>query len=252
MLARPPVERQWIQFLFYHWVLDDQRDIFRRQLQFLRNYGDFLSLDEAIVVLQSESDIGGRYFCLTFDDGFKSGFTNAVPVLRDLEIPASFFVPTKYIGLELDDDWGELASFYAQSWFWYQGFFEFLNWDECRQIAAAGFTLGSHSHSHTRLTELEPAEAEHELLRSKQEIELKLNVSCRHFCCPYGKLNRDFDPTIHPVMAQKLGYASFLTTEGGVNLRGASVFDIRRNGCEPDLTPSMLRYSLFSGRQKSS
>ena len=245
-VAQPPPEREWIQVAFYHWVLEDQRESFRRQLESLSKYGDFLSLDEAVELLRSGARIGGRYFCVTFDDGFKNCLANAVPVLRDLEIPAAFFVATKYIGLDLQRDWEEIAPFYERSYREYEGAFEFLTWDECREMVAAGFTLGSHTHSHRRLAALAPAEVEAELRESKQTLEAGLEVTCRHFCCPWGKVDRDFDPALHPAIARDVGYHSFLTTEHGLSLTGDSPFYIRRMGCEPDHHPSMLKYALFS------
>jgi peptidoglycan/xylan/chitin deacetylase (PgdA/CDA1 family) len=245
-LARPPAEKEWIQVQFYHWVLQDQVEIFRRQLQSLRDYGDFINLDQAVALLRSGGRIGGRYFCVTFDDGFKNCLTSAVPALVDLEIPATFFVPTGFIGLDLDRDWEQIAPFYERSWSEFDGAFEFLDWTECQQIAKAGFTIGSHTHTHRRLTSLTKEEAETEMRTSKEEIESRLGVPCRHFCCPWGKVNRDFDPDLHPRIAQRLGYDSFLTTEGGPNVIGDSTFYLRRSGCEPDHNPSMLRYALFS------
>jgi peptidoglycan/xylan/chitin deacetylase (PgdA/CDA1 family) len=243
-MAPLPAEREWIQIQFYHWVLDDQRDAFRRQLRFLRRYGEFISLDDTVTVLQSGTRIGGSYFCVTFDDGFRNCFTNAVPVMKELEVPAAFFIPTKYIGLDLHRDWEQIAPFYERSWSRYQGVFEFLDWDQCRQIAAAGFEVGSHTRTHVRLTSLTPAQAEQELALSKEEIQARLRLPCKHFCCPWGKPGRDFDPTVHPGMARRLGYASFLSTEEGVSLAGDSAFHLRRTGCDPEFSPAMVRYSL--------
>jgi len=245
-LACIPAQKEWIQFQLYHWVLDDQRWPFRRQLEFLRQHGDFISLDDALVALQSPSGIGGRYFCVTFDDGFRNGLTNAVPVMQELRIPAAFFISTKYIGLDLDRDWAEIAPFYERSWSDLPGAFEFLTWDECRQIAAAGFTIGSHTHTHRRLTHLKPEDAREEFLISKQIIEAQLSRDCRHFCCPWGKVDRDFDPLVHPQIAQSVGYSTFLTAEEGLTLHGDSAFYIRRTACESDFHPAVLRYSLFS------
>src|SRR5208282_6129338 len=146
---------------------------------------------DAVSALQSPAGIGGRYFCVTFDDGFKHGFTNAAPLLIKFKVPAAFFIPTQYIGLDLDRDWQEIAPFYERSWSEYEGVFEFLDWDQCRQLAAAGFTIGSHTHSLRRLTALPPEEAEKELTRSKREIETRLGRPCRHFCCPWGKRGWD-------------------------------------------------------------
>ena len=245
LFVHPPIEREWILFLCYHWVLDDEREAFRRQLKFLRRYGDFISLDDAVAALKSPNGIGGRYFCVTFDDGFKNFFTNAVPVLKEMDVPAAFFLPTEYIGLDLDAHWEQIEPFYKRSYVDNERQFEFLDWDECRQMAAAGFTLGSHTHSHRRLTDLQPAEAELELSLSKQIIESQLGRPCRHFCCPWGKPNKDFDPALHPDMARRLGYVSFLTTKLGWNLPGDSAFGIARISSNPENNPLVLRYSLF-------
>ena len=248
MWCRTPPGKHWILCQFYHWVLDDQRAAFRRQLHFLRRHGDFISLDDAVEAMQSPSGIGGRYFCLTFDDGFKNCYTNAASILSECRVPATFFVPTKYIGLDLDRDWEEIAPYYQHSWRNYSGYFEFLDWDECREMAAAGFQFGSHAHSHMRLTRVQETEAERELTLSKQIIEAQLGQRCRHFSCPWGKRGGDFDVDLHPIMARRLGYESFLTTEYGLNLSGDSPFRMRRVSSAPDQGPLMLRYTLFNGR----
>lgn len=245
-VARIPAGKECVQFLFYHWVLDDQRQTFHRQLKFLRRFGDFISIDEALAALRDPAGIGGRYFCLTVDDGFKNGFTNIAPILVDLGIPAAFFVPTAFIGSEIDRDWDKVAPFFAKCWFGKHGALEFLTWEECRKLENAGFTIGSHTHSHRRLTTLEPDCARSELLTSKQLIEKAIQKPCRHFCCPWGKVNRDFDPGLHPRLARSLGYESFITTEEGAVFAGDSPHFIRRNGCEPEFHPAVLRYSLFS------
>jgi peptidoglycan/xylan/chitin deacetylase (PgdA/CDA1 family) len=245
-VAQPPKEKDWIQVQFYHWVLEEQRPIFRRQLQSLRRYGDFISLDDAVDVLRSGQTIGGRYFCVTFDDGFKECLTGAAPVLADLGIPAAFFIPTKYIGLDAERDWDQIKPFYQRSWSEYAGAFDFLDWSEVRQLADAGFRIGSHTHSHPRLAEVTPGEAENEMRLAKSIIEDRLGAKCRHFCCPWGKVGRDFDPDLHPDLARKVGYDSFLTTEEGLNLSGHSPFYLRRVGCEPDHNPAMMKYALFA------
>jgi peptidoglycan/xylan/chitin deacetylase (PgdA/CDA1 family) len=245
LLCTLPSAREWVLFPYYHWVLDDEQEAFGRQLRFLRNYGDFISLDDAVAALESPSGVGGRYFCLTFDDGYRNWFTNAVPVLKELDVPAAFFVCTKYIGLDLDEDWEDIAPFYERSWSKYGRCFEFLDWDQCRQMATAGFTIGSHTHTHARLTTLKPAEVEQELSISKDAIEARLGCACRHFCCPWGRPARDFDPALHPMIARKLGYVSFLTTDEGPNFPGASPFAIRRNDVAPDQGRLLLRHSAF-------
>ncbi|MDP1908156.1 MAG: hypothetical protein Q8K85_07645, partial [Hyphomicrobium sp.] len=41
----------WIRFPYYHHVFDDERRGFARQLDYLRRFGDFVSIDEAAAML---------------------------------------------------------------------------------------------------------------------------------------------------------------------------------------------------------
>ena len=71
----------WLRFPYYHHVFDDERKGFVRHLDYLKNYGDFISLENAASLLESKTLIHGRYFCLTVDDGFKNCHTNIMPIL---------------------------------------------------------------------------------------------------------------------------------------------------------------------------
>ena len=87
-----------IYFPCYHHVLDDERKGFERQILFLKNVGEFISLNHAVELLREKKKIGGRYFCITFDDGFKNFLTNAKPILHGNSCPGAIFVPTSHIG----------------------------------------------------------------------------------------------------------------------------------------------------------
>ena len=66
-------------------------DAFRAQLRFLTGLFRIVPLDG---VLESDS-VGGDgrpKLALTFDDGLRNNFTAAYPVLRELGVPATFFV----------------------------------------------------------------------------------------------------------------------------------------------------------------
>ena len=93
----------WIRFPYYHHVFDDEVADFDRQLKFMRNYGDFISLENVINILEAKEKINGNYFCITFDDGFKNCLTNACDVLSKHGCIA-FFIPTDYIGLNMEEN----------------------------------------------------------------------------------------------------------------------------------------------------
>lgn len=206
-----PRRGNWIRFPYYHHVFDDERTGFAAQLRFLRNFGEFISLDDAATLLESGAPLDGRYFCLTFDDGFKNSFTNATPILLDLGIPATFFLPTRYIGTIVGHDDAFIRSFYSHG----RLLMEFLTWDDCRKMAAAGMGFGSHTASHARLFVLDEAQTEGELDESKATIERELAAACRHFCVPFGRPGIDFNATRDPQIARRLAYCTFVIGHRG-------------------------------------
>ena len=42
----------------------------------MKNYGDFISYDDAINLLKMGLKTNDKYFCLSFDDGFKNIYEN--------------------------------------------------------------------------------------------------------------------------------------------------------------------------------
>uniref|UniRef100_I2Q326 Putative xylanase/chitin deacetylase n=1 Tax=Desulfovibrio sp. U5L TaxID=596152 RepID=I2Q326_9BACT len=69
-------------------------EYFRRQLAHLARDYDVLTEREVIDCLGGKGRFPRKALLLTFDDGYKDNFTLAYPVLRDLHLPALFFIPT--------------------------------------------------------------------------------------------------------------------------------------------------------------
>ncbi len=228
----------WIRFPFYHHVFDDERRGFARQLDFMASLGDFIGLDDAADMMDSGGPIDGRYFCVTFDDGFKNWITNAVPILLDHGVPAAFFVVAGYIGTSVERDREKLLGFYDQG----DLLMEFLSWDDCREMAAAGMTIGSHTMNHVHLAGLGDAAAAAELKSSKQLIETELGRACDHFCCPFGRRNIDYLPDRDPAIAKRVGYRTFLATDRGAVRQGASAMAIPRDHLLAGWGDYQLRY----------
>ena len=60
---------------------------------------------------------------------------------------------------------------------WKRELYEFMNWDEVRQIQQKGFAIGAHTASHPILSHLEPEELEAEMSGSSMLIEQELEKS---------------------------------------------------------------------------
>jgi peptidoglycan/xylan/chitin deacetylase (PgdA/CDA1 family) len=104
---------------------------------------------------------------ITFDDGHRSNFETAYPLLEQYGLRATFFVLAGCIG----------------------GSAEYLSWDQARRMAASGHRVQSHGWSHRLLTQCSPRELEEELSRSKQELEDRLGIGVDSFSTPGGRWN---------------------------------------------------------------
>jgi peptidoglycan/xylan/chitin deacetylase (PgdA/CDA1 family) len=96
--------------------------------------------------------VGGvpsRAFVVTFDDGYANNFLNALPVLAELDVPATVFLATKYLDGDTPfpfDDWSAagLPSVPVEAW-------RPLSTWQCRELLASGLIeLGAHTHRHER------------------------------------------------------------------------------------------------------
>ncbi len=235
----------WVRFVYYHHVFTDEQAGFARQLRFLSKQGEFLSLDDALSVLRRERPADGRYFCVGFDDGLKSCATGALPVLAELRVPAAFYVVSDLIGRSFAAD-----DALARDVFGFKGrdtTLEFMTWEDCRALAAAGMTIGSHSRSHAKLANLDRVQALAEMTASKQAIERALGRECRHFCAPYGLPGQHFDSVRDPSLARDAGYVSFASGARGAMGTGGDPFLLKRDHLLANWGEHQLRYFLSRG-----
>jgi peptidoglycan/xylan/chitin deacetylase (PgdA/CDA1 family) len=77
------------------WTQVDVND-FMAQMHYLRHHYHPVSLRKVYTMLQT-GRIEPHAVALTFDDGYKSNFDLALPILKDLNIPATVFVASDFI-----------------------------------------------------------------------------------------------------------------------------------------------------------
>lgn len=230
----------WIKFPYYHHVFNDEKKDFERQLRYLKNFGDFISMDQAVEMIGSQKEIDGNYFCISFDDGFFNCYSNMMEITDQLQIPVIIYLPTDYIGLNpnTEADQAQLRQFYPEK----KGIVPFLSWDNCSEMLGHHISFGSHTGSHANLSKLNAAEIEHELTRSKNKIEEMLPISCDHFACPWGRINLDFFPEVTTEIAKKVGFKSFATTNRGEMKTGEDLFLLKRDHVIAEWSNFQLRY----------
>jgi peptidoglycan/xylan/chitin deacetylase (PgdA/CDA1 family) len=89
-----------------------------------------------------------------------------------------------------------------------------MTWDEAREMAEAGMTMGAHSRTHQILAFAEPTDVESELAASRAEIERALSRCCWCFSYPNGTRS-DFKPQ-HFEALRKAGFSCAFTQIPGL------------------------------------
>ncbi len=70
---------------------------FRSIVESLTRAGQALSMDEVVEHWTARRALPPRAFAISFDDGFENNFSVAVPILRELRVPATFYVTTSFV-----------------------------------------------------------------------------------------------------------------------------------------------------------
>lgn len=172
--VRPPAAG--IVILIYHRIghgtggeMDIAIDEFDRQIEWLSEHHDLISLDDATARLQVPTSTPRPAVALTFDDGTTDWVDHALPVLERHCAPATFYVATRFVEQQVafPSD-GRPAT-----------------WAALTELASSPFvTIGSHTHTHALLDRLKPADIGVELDRSVELLRDHLGVDPRHFAYP--------------------------------------------------------------------
>jgi peptidoglycan/xylan/chitin deacetylase (PgdA/CDA1 family) len=107
----------------------------------------------------------------------------------------------------------------------------FLNWDEAREMIRGGMAIGSHTHSHHVLSQLEPNRQFEELSESRAILKKELGVEADALAYPVGGKISFTDQTQNT--ARDAGYRAAFSFYGGTNLPGKiSPYDVARIGID--------------------
>jgi len=113
---------------------------------------------------------------LTFDDGMRSVFTHALPVLRDYAAPAHLFLTTGMVGGQVR--WKTLPGNAPT--------FVMLGWDDVEKLHQAGVRIEGHTDSHPDMRELSKGAIAAECERADRMIEQRLGRKPQYFAYPFG------------------------------------------------------------------
>jgi peptidoglycan/xylan/chitin deacetylase (PgdA/CDA1 family) len=136
-----------------------------------------------------------KAFVITFDDGYESVLSEALPRLKSWGFDATVFLITAYLGKT--NRWPTQPSYVANH--------ALLTWDQLDLLVAEGWELGAHTRTHPLLPVISPEAAEHEILSSKQDLEAHTGTEVKAFAFPYGASSSEVEAIVRRNFAGAVG-----------------------------------------------
>jgi peptidoglycan/xylan/chitin deacetylase (PgdA/CDA1 family) len=164
-----------VPILLYHRISDensaDNRYAvtvadFKEQMERLRYWGySSITIKQLVDHLNKGSDLPRRPVVISFDDGYLDVYQNAFPIMERYG-----FTGTVYIVANRLESYG------------------FLQEEQIKELIEHGWDVGSHSLTHTELTQ-NHALVRKEILQSRLDLENALGIKIFSFAYPFGSLD---------------------------------------------------------------
>lgn len=194
-------------------------DLFASHLEMLvqKKYG-VIDLDTVVEGLQTGKVLWPENsVVITFDDGYRTVYRHALPILAQFGLTATVYVVAGHFLDGVSPD-SELLTDEAP-----------MSLEELRELVSNGWTVGSHTLTHKRLSHCSPETVMEEVVESRKLLTNLLGRPVHHFSYPHG----DWTPDIS-LQIQRAGYKSAATSVEGLNAIGSNPWELRRI----EITPS--------------
>jgi peptidoglycan/xylan/chitin deacetylase (PgdA/CDA1 family) len=170
-------------------------NVFDQQMNLLYQWGyRTISVELLARAIKEGAELPPKPIILTFDDGSKTIYENALPIMQRYNFTGVSYIVYSYIGIR-----------------------NYMNADEIRSLYAAGWEVGSHGLSHTDLT-THPNRQMDEIVGSRRRLESLLGIPILSFAYPFGAYDSDSLHYVHQagyIAAMGLGNE---TLQGNKNL----------------------------------
>jgi len=208
--------------------MEISREQFRQQMHYLAVAGyNVIPLKQAWEYATGQrAALPPRSVVITFDDGWRSTYTEVFPEMKRRKFPFTVFIYPNIVG----------KTSHA------------LSWKQIKEMADWGADIESHSFSHPFLTkrrhpnlgDREYAEwLHHELEGSRKTIEKETGRAVAFLAYPYG----DYDHYLTAAVARS-GYAAGLTCEYGRVRKGSDPLRMKRFVIEKRIDFALFRHYL--------
>lgn len=203
---RPPNERA-----NSHW--DVSSDVFRTHLEIMLEAGHSgLQMAELADGYRGLQLLPDRPFAITFDDGFRDVVDYGLPILAELDVPATVFVTTGWVGQRIEGK-------------------QVLNWEEIGATSGSHIEFGAHAVWHDALDTLRHQDAATQIVTARKQLESRSGLDVKSFSYPHGYNSRRLWPVL-----ERAGYTSATGVRNALSHPDDQLFDLARITITADTT----------------
>jgi len=222
----------------FHDIMPEAVGTFEANLQFLKRRTNVVSVDDFLSGRLSSKKLN---VVITFDDGYKSWITEAIPLLKKLKLPATFFISSGLVGIAKEDETEFMRSKLLIK-LPVQRTTGALSFEDVKKIAEEGFCVGGHTLNHFNLAQSgDCAQLKYEIVEDKMRLEKLTGSRVEYFSYPFGAYhNKNIDLV---TILRESGYSAAVTTVSGFNCAGSDPFLLHR-----ELTYAWMHGWVFKAR----
>lgn len=157
--------------IYYHEVVENgqgfsyqkiDKDKFENQMKYLYENGY-----HTLLFSDLDKPLPEKAIIVSFDDGFRTVYENAAPVMKKYKIKGNVYLPTAYIGVKP----------------------QFMNWSMVKNLVN-DFEFQAHTHNHVDIRTLTDEQLCQEIQLSDQFFYEKLGYLPKAFCVPFGTYDK--------------------------------------------------------------
>ena len=237
-----------LRVLLYHDITPEEHISFQRQLDWLSRNWSFISPEKFVSIINGEETIQKNSLLLTFDDGFSSNRRIAEKILNPRGIQALFFVVSELVAIEDPEEARQFIARQIQSGASKEKLPNYvgnMKWADLESLLEQGHTIGAHSRTHARLSEIKSSSSLiDEIVSSADRLGFRLGVNVEHFAYPFGDLDS------FSIQAIKLAQRRFRHVYSGLrgnNDKDTPAFAIRRDTLKPTDANALMGAYLEGG-----
>jgi peptidoglycan/xylan/chitin deacetylase (PgdA/CDA1 family) len=174
---------------------------FQEEMDYLAENGyHTITLSEVYDAVDKNLPLPAKSVAITFDDGYLDQYSVAYPILKSHNFTATFFVITNMVGRN--------------------GKYDYISWDQLKEMQNSGMDIESHTVNHPNLTKLKLQSLADQMVKSKEVIKAHLGKDPKIIAYPGNKYDANVETA-----AQNAGYVAGLTCDKGKLLFKGTSFE---------------------------